>query len=122
MIIKNSIIRQKLSQNRYKILFGVIGIILLLLILGNLSDITRQQDNEKIANRENNKTNTITNTNKSNVYKPQETVIGGSDISEEKQEKNSNIINTFVEYCNKGELQKAYNMLTDECKDLLIII
>lgn len=109
MIIKNSRIRQYLSKNTYKILFGVIGIILLLLILGNMSEISKQRE-EQAKNKTSNQTNT------SNVYKPQQTVISGGNIVKEKQEKNSNIINAFVEYCNNGEIEKAYNLLTQECK------
>ena len=110
MIIKNSKIRQYLSKNSYKILFGVIGIILLLLVLGTMSTVSKQQEQKE----KNQIANTITNT--SNVYKPQETVISGGNIPKEKQEKNSNIINKFVEYCNNGEIEKAYNLLTVECK------
>lgn len=110
MIIKNSRLRQYLSKNSYKILFGVIGIILLLLILGTMSTVSKQQEE---ANK-NKISNKITNT--SNVYKPQETIISGQNIVKEKQEKNSNIINEFINYCNNGEIEKAYNLLTDECK------
>lgn len=110
MIIKNSRIRQYLSKNSYKILFGVIGIILLLLVLGTMSTVSKQQE-EANKNKISDKL-----TNISNVYKPQETVISGQNIVKEKQEKNSNIINKFVEYCNSGEIEKAYNLLTEECK------
>lgn len=109
MIIKNSRIRQYLSKNSYKILFGIIGIILLLLILANMSDIAKKQKEEE-KNKISDKTIT------SNVYKPQETVISGQNVVKEKQEKNSNIINEFVKYCNNGEIEKAYNLLTEECK------
>ena len=68
MIIKNSRIRQYLAQNRYKILFGVIGIILLLLILRNVSDISKQQEKQK-ASIKGNETNIL------NTYRPQSTVI-----------------------------------------------
>lgn len=111
MIIKNSRLRQYLAKNRYKILFGVIGIILLLLIIGNLSNISREQE------KQNKKTTNIEGT--SNVYRPQETIISGGNIVKEKQEKNSNLINSFVEYCNNGEIQKAYDLLTEECKQVL---
>lgn len=113
MIIKNSRLRQYLSKNRYKILFGVIGIILLLLILGNLSDIAEEES----KNKQNTTTNKIANT--SNVYKPQETVISGGNISNKTQEENSNIINNFVNYCNNGQYTNAYNLLTNECKTLM---
>lgn len=113
MIIKNSNVRQYLSHNRYFILFGVIGLILLLLILGNLNSIERKKQEQK---RQENKTNT---TNVSNVYKPNETVISGGNVSQPEQEKNENVIEQFVQYCNQKNIQKAYDLLTIECKDEL---
>lgn len=53
------------------------------------------------------------------TYKPKETIISGSDIKEERYEEDSNIIKLFVEYCNNGNVQEAYNILTDECKENL---
>lgn len=112
MIIKNSNIRQYLAHNRYFILFGIIGLILLLFILGNLSNIEKEKQQEKL-NAIKNKVTT------SNIYNPSQTVIAGENVPKEKQEQNSNIIEEFVQYCNKKEIQKAYNLLTQECKEEL---
>lgn len=53
------------------------------------------------------------------VYKPQETVISGSDLNEEKYKEDSNIVDVFVGYCNEGKVNEAYELLTDECKQNL---
>lgn len=116
MIIKNSNIRQYLSHNRYFILFGIIGIILLLLILGNLSDIERKKQQKE--EEESNKQNQVT-VNKNNTYKPNETVISGQNVSQEKQEQNENVIDQFIQYCNQKQIQKAYDLLTQSCKEEL---
>ncbi len=37
-------------------------------------------------------------------------------VSEKEQREDEKIIEQFVEYCNKGELENAYNMLSSNCK------
>lgn len=51
-----------------------------------------------------------------NVYKPTETIIKGQDVSKEQYEKDSNLVNTFLEYCNSKEVEEAYSLVSDECK------
>ena len=114
MIIKNSKTRQYLAHNRYFILFGIIGLILLLLILGNLSDIEKQKQKERENEIHNN-----ASLSTSNVYKPNETVIAGGDISKEMQQQNASIVEKFVQYCNQKDVANAYELLTDECKEEL---
>jgi len=53
------------------------------------------------------------------VYKPRETVLIGSKVSEEYYKQNSELIEEFVQYCNKKDAKSAYNMLSNECKDIL---
>lgn len=51
-----------------------------------------------------------------NVYKPTETIIKGQDVSKEQYEKDSNLVNTFLEYCNSKKVEEAYSLVSDECK------
>lgn len=51
-----------------------------------------------------------------NVYKPTETVIKGSNVSEEQYEKNSNTVEKFLDFCNNGQITEAYSLLTEDCK------
>lgn len=53
------------------------------------------------------------------VYKPQETIISGSNIKEEEYKEDTNIVDVFVGYCNSGKVNEAYQLLTDECKQNL---
>lgn len=52
-----------------------------------------------------------------NVYKPTETIIKGQDVSKEQYEKDSNLVNTFLEYCNGKKVEEAYDLVSDECKN-----
>ncbi len=53
------------------------------------------------------------------VTKPNNPVITDSKLNEKEVEDNSQIIKTFVEYCNENKLQEAYNILTNDCKEQL---
>ncbi len=61
----------------------------------------------------------IEDTSKKEVYNPSKTVISGSDISEQEFKEEDNLINKFVDFCNKNDFKSAYNLLTDDCKSNL---
>ena len=61
-----------------------------------------------------NESNTV-----SKVYVPEKTVISGDDITEEEYEKENNLAETFVNFCNEQKIEEAYNLLTDDCKEKL---
>ena len=110
MIIKNSNLRTILAENRYKILAIIIAIILILCVIRLLNEMAKN------ANR---KTENTVNIETSTTYKPQETILQGENVPDFQQEKNDNVMENFIKYCNKKEIQKAYNLLTDECKEIL---
>lgn len=112
MIIKNSNLRTVLSENRYKILGVIIAIILVLLVIRFFNEMAKQSNKEAVENNQ--------NTNiQSSTYKPEQTVIQGENVSNVQQEKNNNIMDDFIKYCNQKEVEKAYNLLTDECKETI---
>lgn len=106
MIIKDSNLRRTLFENRYKILGIIVAIILVLCLIRVLNEMAKQKL----------KTQVVTNTTQS-TYKPQETVILGDNVSTSAQEKNSEVMDNFIKYCNEKEVGKAYNLLTQECQE-----
>lgn len=108
----NSNLRRKIRESRYKILIIVIGIILFLLLLNIIDNSIKNQKEEK-RNTSNNSIKQDT------IYKPETTVIQGSNIGEEQQEKNSSIIDKFISFCSEGKVEDAYNMLSEGCKEEL---
>ncbi len=71
-----------------------------------------------MVKRQNSNT-TYYNTEAQDVTKPNNPVITDSQLSERETEDNSKVIREFIKYCNENKLQEAYNMLTDDCKELL---
>lgn len=94
------------NKNRKEIIkiIAIIAVIIIFIQLLNnlLKDTVEGSDTEK--------TSTI------DIQKPTQSVITGEEVSEQLTEKNTNLIKEFVNYCNSKEVQKAYNLLSDDCK------
>lgn len=108
MIIKNSNLRRSITENRYKILAIIVAIILILCLIRTLNEFAKNSNKGKNNNIIESQTNT---------YKPQETKVLGENVSSTKQEQSTKIMDEFIKYCNSKEIEKAYNLLTDECKE-----
>ena len=73
----------------------------------------KRNNNKKISD-----TNQIT-TGESEVIESvvsDKSAVTGDSIKTEKLKSETDTINEFMSYCNQHELEKAYNLLTDECK------
>lgn len=63
-----------------------------------------------------NNSNKNENNSEVTVYNPTKTIISGDDVDKDTYKKEENLVKTFVEYCNNQQIQEAYSLLTDECK------
>lgn len=52
-------------------------------------------------------------------YTPKDTVITGTNVSEEQYTKDTNLVDKFLEFCNNGQVEEAYALLLDECREEL---
>ena len=107
------------NQNR-KTVWKLIGIIVIVIIVIQLINHYYKVKNEEELNNnsqtQNATTNSSTNSNYNNVrVDDKNSVLSGNEISSS-QEEQIKIIDTFVDYCNKGDVESAYQLLTDECK------
>lgn len=46
-------------------------------------------------------------------------IISRETIKEEINTENTSLINSFIDYCNNGKIDEAYEILSNECKDVL---
>lgn len=95
------------NQNRKKI-WGIIIIIAFLFIVFYQVAIGNKKENKLVDN-------TTININTSTLTTNQSTVTGEK-VSSKKLKDEVEIIDEFLSYCNEGDSEKAYEMLTDECK------
>lgn len=115
MIIKNSNIRRALVNSRYKIIVTIIAIILILIIIRTVNDIETEQVRKKLEQK-----NQMQNTYvQEEIKQSGQTIISGNDVSQERQTEYKKLIDNFINACNQKEIQKAYQYLTDECKEEL---
>lgn len=100
------------NQNRKKILLIVLVIVFLIILVRVLNYMVKtniQEERNSISNVQINKDTSI----------PDEAIISGEKISEEKASDDKKMIENFVQACNEKDYTKAYNMLTDDCKNIV---
>lgn len=94
------------NKNRKTIITAIIAIALLIILIQILNQFAK-------------------NSKKSNTIKedteglPTKSIIGGETVSVEITKNNVEEIETFIKKCNSGDIEGAFNMLTDDCKDVL---
>ena len=107
----NKLIRY-FNQNRKKILLIVLIIVLLIIltrVLNYFARLNAQEENNRFFNQSIDRDTSI----------PDEAIISGEKISEEKASDDKKMIENFVQACNEKDYTKAYNMLTDDCKNIV---
>ena len=97
------------NQNRVRIIITILIIAFIIILIQTINYILGQAQDNETGNREN---TTIEDTSR-----PSESVISGEEIPEETTDTNVNIIKNFVDYCNTGDYEKAYGLLTQDCKE-----
>lgn len=104
----NRIIRMW-NQNRRRFIVIALGVVFLFVIIQILNQIAKEQ-NEEQNNKE-----ILQNYEKL----PTTSIITGEEVSEEKTKTNVELIENFVEACNVTDIEKAYELLSDGCKEVL---
>lgn len=107
------------NQNRVEFIIGVALIAFIFIIIKVLNGIVgikaEEKRNEIAASNSIQSQRTI-------ISRTEQSVLTGDKVPEAVSSVNKNLINTFVEYCNTGkgeDIEKAYNLLSDECKEVL---
>lgn len=110
------------NRNKNNIIKVLAIIIFIFLIIQLINGVVKSKNKEKLDNLEKNaKNNTIT-TNNNTVSKglvSEKSAVTGKELSKTELQNATNLIYDFVDYCNKQDLESAYNLLTDECKQQL---
>ena len=107
----NKIIRY-FNQNRKKV---YISLIIIVFLFGLLQLLNVMAKNKKEEEKDTSGINEIMQNNKSIVSN--KSAVSGTSISEKKLKKDTDVIDNFFKYCNEGNIENAYNLLTDECKE-----
>lgn len=93
-------IRRFIKKNRKKVIFVVITVAIIIAI----NYILKNMPEEEIPKT---------------TYEPNVAVMDESEVPKKWHSEIENRIKTFVDYCNNKEYQKAYDMISDDCKDAI---
>ena len=105
------------NQNR-KMIWGIVIIIASIIIV-------LQIINHLVSQRIENNTNTTDGTQQggteiqanSSTVSTNRSAVNGESLESEYLKRETEVIDDFITICNNGDIQKAYDMLTDECKE-----
>ncbi len=112
-------IRLWYNQHRKKIWITV-GIIAAFIIIIQLLNFFTAKINNNIENINVTTENDIISEikNETNVdIETTQSVVSGETISTEKLKSATEVIGEFMDFCNQGNTEAAYNLLTDDCKE-----
>ena len=108
----NELVR-KYNQNRKKIWTIILGIVLVLVviqILNNFAGKSLEEKNKKVLEEAR---------KQENLYNQSRSITSSQDIPEENRQKNNELIETFLKSCVDNNIEKAYELLSKECRNSL---
>lgn len=108
------------NQNRKKIWTIILIIVFLLVLLQLLNMLARNNNSIDNLNLEiNNNKNTNTSTKENKTVISDKSSVTGTSIPQSALNDVESLVDNFMEYCNEGKIQEAYELLTDDCKNEL---
>ena len=94
---------------------GVIAFILIIIQLMNrMVKLQHQQNNAGAVNAVN---NTINNNDYSDNEQVKNSIITNSKVQDQNSSNNLEIIEKFIDYCNKKNIEEAYKLIGKDCKE-----
>lgn len=106
------------NQNRKKILRILVIIIAIFILLKVLNYFTITNVGKKSNNNNLNVNNNVTTTTNS-TYSSTTSGVTGSSVGKSTLTKAQDVLDKFYDACNNQNIEEAYAMLTDECKELV---
>lgn len=107
------------NQNRKKIWKTIIIIFSIFVLLQLVNYYYKIQDEKQKQQMLQNKTSEEINNTKNTTVTENNSVVTGQKIQKETLQTAKTVIDEFINYCNNHELEKAYNLLTKDCKTYL---
>lgn len=102
------------NQNRGLVIAIIIVIALIIIVIQTLNSLIKQENEAK---RHMNGVNSSTNTPSTTISQSNVSHITGQTVTNGKTSEET--IKQFVKYCNEGDINSAYDMLSNDCKRIL---
>lgn len=99
------------NQNRKRIIKVILIIVFIIALIQLLNAIAKKPNTSKVENI------VIKNASYGDEVISFKSPVTGKSVSEDELKNVSDIIKQFMDYCNSSNVEAAYNLLTDECKE-----
>lgn len=103
--------------NNKKMIWIVIGMVIFVIVIIQLLNYIVKNRNEEILSNTNLNVNSSVESNETYLPSTTSSVISNSNVSERDLEEDTDIIEEFVNYGNSKDVEGAYNLLSQDCKD-----
>ena len=113
MIRRKIVLFFRRNKQKIIVLIGAILILILISFLGTIIISTVSKVNEIAMSNENKTESNIQNS----IIPERNTAIYGEDISISEYKEDEEVIKQFLKYCNEKNIDKAYELLSDGCKN-----
>ena len=112
-------IRLFYHNNKQKILITIGIVIFVLAIIQIINAILRNNREEELSNKNNESSIISSGSSKNETYLPSRTdsIISDSKVPKDRLEEDTKVIESFVNFGNANDLEGAYNLLSQDCKD-----
>lgn len=112
-------IRLFYHNNKQKILVTIGIVIFVLAIIQIINAILRNNREEELSNKNNESSIISSGSSKNETYLPSKTdsIISDSKVPKDRLEEDTKVIESFVNFGNNNDLEGAYNLLSQDCKD-----
>lgn len=103
--------------NNKQIIWVSLGIIVFVYVIIRIINYNIRIDNEKQLAEQNSQVNSVSQSN--TAYLPSKTtpIMSDSEVSEDTLESDTQIIQKFIDCGNSNDVEGAYNLLSQDCKD-----
>lgn len=98
------------NKNRHAIWIVIVVIILIFGVMETLNNLSKNNTKGESSST----SNSTTTYNKDNY-----SIISGTNMPNEVTSQSTNIIDSFIKYCNEKDINSAYNLLSNDCKETL---
>ena len=98
------------NKNRHAIWITIAVIILIFGVIKTLNSSFKDSTKD-ISSSTNDSTTTYNNKNRS--------IMSGTDVPKEVANESTEIIDSFMKFCNENDIESAYNLLSNDCKETL---
>ena len=105
-------------RNKTKIMFVIVLIIIVVIISLILNLIPKKTDETETTGSREDKKETINNNFNTITMESADSVLSGDELTDS-QINMAGYIEKFTEYCNSKNINEAYNMLSNECKEAM---